>query len=137
MAAIVIDASIAAAWCFPDERTDFTEGVLDVVGSSDFVVVAPTLWAYEIRNTVLMGLRRGRITKPDSDRFLAAIAGINVLLNDPSSYESIFAFAEEHGLTFYDAAYLSLAKEQHLPLATLDKQLPKAADPAGVQLFHP
>jgi hypothetical protein len=84
-----------------------------------------------------MGLRRGRITKPDSDRFLAAIAGINVLLNDPSSYESIFAFAEEHGLTFYDAAYLSLAKEQHLPLATLDKQLPKAADPAGVQLFHP
>jgi predicted nucleic acid-binding protein len=137
MAAIVIDASIAAAWCFPDERTDFTEGVLDVVGSSDFVVVAPTLWAYEIRNTVLMGLRRGRITKPDSDRFLAAIAGINVLLNDPSSYESIFALAEEYGLTFYDAAYLSLAKELHLPLATLDKQLPKAADPAGVQLFHP
>jgi hypothetical protein len=42
MAAIVIDASIAAAWCFPDERTDFTEAVLDVVGSSDFEVVAPT-----------------------------------------------------------------------------------------------
>jgi predicted nucleic acid-binding protein len=75
MAAAVVDASIAAAWCFPDEGTDYTEAVL--------------------------------------------------------------ALAEEYGLTFYDAAYLSLAKEQHLPLATLDKQLLKAADPAGAQLFQP
>ena len=27
--AIVVDASIAAAWCFPDERADAAERVLD------------------------------------------------------------------------------------------------------------
>jgi predicted nucleic acid-binding protein len=34
MAAVVIDASIASAWCFPDEQTDYTRAVLQAVSSS-------------------------------------------------------------------------------------------------------
>ena len=65
MAAVVMDASIAAAWCFPDEQTDCTKAVFQAVSSSVVDTVAPLLWAYEIRNSVLMGLRRGRVSKPD------------------------------------------------------------------------
>jgi predicted nucleic acid-binding protein len=66
MAAVVLDASIASAWCFPDEQTDYTIAVLQAVSSSTIDAVAPHLWAYEIRNSTLMGLRRGLIGKTDS-----------------------------------------------------------------------
>ncbi len=68
MSDFVLDASIASAWCFPDERTDYTDGVFQAVISS-LEIVAPQLWAYEIRNSVLMGFRRGRINKPDTEQF--------------------------------------------------------------------
>jgi predicted nucleic acid-binding protein len=62
MTAVVIDASIVSAWCFPDERTDYTTAVFQAVSSSAVDTVAPRLWAYEIRNSILMGFRRGRIS---------------------------------------------------------------------------
>ncbi|MGO9083799.1 MAG: type II toxin-antitoxin system VapC family toxin [Candidatus Sulfotelmatobacter sp.] len=42
------------------------------------------------------------------------------------------AFAQKHGLTNYDAAYLALAMRFNLPLATTDADLRRAAAAAGV-----
>jgi predicted nucleic acid-binding protein len=137
MAAFVIDASIASAWCFPDEQTDYTKAVFRAVTSSTGDAVAPRLWAYEIRNSILMGLRRGRISKPDSEQFLASLNELNVRLSEPASYDNVFSLAQERGLTVYDAAYLSIAMQEGLPLASLDRQLVRAAETAGVQLFEP
>jgi hypothetical protein len=55
MAAMVIDASVASAWCFPDEQTDYTIAIFQAVASSAVEMVAPGLWAYEVRNSILMG----------------------------------------------------------------------------------
>jgi len=137
MAAVVIDASIASAWCFPDEQTDYTKAVFQAVASSAVDTVAPRLWAYEIRNSVLMGLRRGRIGEADSEQFLISPNELNVRLSEPASYDEVFSLAQEYGLTVYDAAYLNLAIQEHLPLATLDRQLVRAAEAAGVALFQP
>jgi predicted nucleic acid-binding protein len=62
MPGLVIDASLAAAWCFPDEQTEYANGVLQAISDSS-QTIAPRLWAYEIRNSILMGLRRGRIER--------------------------------------------------------------------------
>jgi predicted nucleic acid-binding protein len=43
----------------------------------------------------------------------------------------------KYGLTGYDAAYLELALRKGLPLASLDKDLNKAALRAGVALVQP
>ena len=43
--------------------------------------------------------------------------------------------AEQCGLTAYDACYLELAARRHLPLATLDRQLARAAVAMGVDLL--
>ena len=45
------------------------------------------------------------------------------------------ALARKRKLTVYDAAYLELAKREALPLATLDRDLEKAAIAEGVALF--
>ena len=54
MQSIVIDASIASAWCFPYEGTDYTRSVLNAITASAVEPIAPELWAYEIRNSVLI-----------------------------------------------------------------------------------
>ncbi|MGA2598801.1 MAG: type II toxin-antitoxin system VapC family toxin [Bryobacteraceae bacterium] len=136
MANLIIDASVASAWCFPDEQTDYTNRVLDAVSS--FVTgFAPRLWAYEIRNSVLMGLRRKRITKVDAENFLNSLDGLEIRLADPVSYDAVFELAQLNRLTVYDAAYLDLAIREGSELASLDGALRNAAVNVGVVLFDP
>ena len=135
MADLVIDASVASAWCFPDERREYANAVLGAVSSSPLVAIAPRLWAYEVRNSVLMGLRRGRISKADAEIFLGSLADLSIRLSDPVSYDAVFELAERSGLTVYDAAYLDLAIRQSAQLATLDDALHKAAVRAGISIF--
>jgi predicted nucleic acid-binding protein len=122
MADLVIDASIAAAWCFKEETTGYTDRVLIAV-SGFFAAVAPRLWAYEISNTVLIGVRRRRITQLHAGDFLESIADLRIRLMDYVSYDPVFSLAQNHGLTVYDAAYLDLALRERLPLASLDSAL--------------
>lgn len=136
MATLVINASVASAWCFPDERTVYTHAVFLAVSSS-VEPVAPHLWGYEIRNSVLIALRRGRISKADAQEFLAAMNELNVHLREPRSYDELFKLANQYGLTVYDAAYLDLAVRESLPIASLDKQLNEAARNAGVPIYQP
>lgn len=48
----------------------------------------------------------------------------------------ILTLAERHSLTAYDAAYLALALDRQLPLATLDRKLTKAAESEGLPLLR-
>lgn len=136
MAGLIIDSSLAAAWCFPDERTDYTNAVLRAV-STPIEAMAPRLWAYEVRNGVLMGLRRKRISKADAEYFLYSINGLPIRLTDPLSYDAVFDLADRYSLTGYDAAYLDLAMREGLPLASLDGALIRAAVQSGVGIFQP
>src|SRR5271165_6936091 len=98
MAALVIDCSVAAAWCFPDERTDYTNAVLQAI-SAPLESLAPRLWAYEVRNSVLVGLRRKRITHADALEFLESLKALPIRLVDTVSYDAVFGLANRHGLT--------------------------------------
>jgi predicted nucleic acid-binding protein len=93
--------------------------------------------AYEVRNSVLVGLRRGRIARIHAERFLVSMSDLRVRLSDPLSYDRVFALADQHGLTVYDAAYLDLAVREGLPLASLDNDLLRAAERSGVVIFRP
>ena len=99
MPALVIDASIKAAWCFPDERTEYTNAVLHTI-STPIEAGAPRLWAYEVRNAVLMGLRRKRITQADAREFHAAVDALPIRLVDPVLYDAIFGLANVSALPY-------------------------------------
>jgi predicted nucleic acid-binding protein len=105
--------------------------------SAPLEAVAPRLWAYEVRNSVLTGLRRKRITHADALEFLESIKALPIRLADPVSYDGVFSLADRRGLTVYDAAYLDLALREGLPLASLDNALCAAARNSGVALFQP
>ena len=51
------------------------------------------------------------------------------------SVSNILPIAREYGLSAYDAAYLDVAVRHGAPLATLDGQLQKAGQKAGIEIF--
>jgi len=120
---------------FPDEQTEYTNQVLRLVGET-IDPTAPSLWAYEIRNTLLMGIKRGRITRDRAQKLLGFIADLHVDLIDPVSYDAIFEAAHVYRITVYDAAYLELAHRIHAPLGSLDNRLRSAAVKAGVAVHQ-
>jgi len=95
------------------------------------------LWAYEIRNSVLIGVRRKRINRAHAEDFLQTLKSLPIKLSDPMSYDAVFALAERHALTIYDASYLDLALREGLPVATLDGALIRAAQASGLAIFQP
>ena len=132
----VLDASVAVAWCFEDEATEFTEGVLDLISAGAEALV-PSIWPLEIANALLVAERRKRIALAKVTALLFRIAGlpISVRPTDPRhAFEQILPMARQQRLSQYDAAYLELAVREGLALATLDGELQRAANEVGVEL---
>jgi len=91
--------------------------------------VVPILWFYEVGNGLLMAYRRKRITLDQIDGFLTRLKAlpIEAAQETPNELLKLPAIAQKHSLTNYDVAYLALAIRFHLPLATTDADLRRAA----------
>ncbi|MDO5697330.1 MAG: type II toxin-antitoxin system VapC family toxin [Dermatophilus congolensis] len=131
MSPIVLDTSVAMAWCFEDEATAETEALLDRVVSDGGVV--PVLWTTEVANVLAVAERRGRVSEAQSTRFTGLLSQLPIsVAPEWPSPSALLAVARSHGLSSYDATYLWLAASRGLALATLDDRLRKACDLAGV-----
>lgn len=126
----VLDASVAACWLLDDEDDADASAALERLGREDALV--PQLWHVEIRNCLLVALRRQRLSDADLAERLQALAGLPVRTDTDLDPQSSFDLARKHGLSVYDALYLNLARRRGIPLATLDKALRRAATAEGV-----
>lgn len=135
MSGIVVDASIALSWCFPDEQTPLSLEVLDRLNVGEPALV-PIFWSLEILNSLLVGERRGRISGDQTEAFLGSLRALRPTF-DPVSLDQIFgpvqAICRDHRLTPYDALYVELAMRVQCPLATLDHAQKDAARALGVE----
>jgi predicted nucleic acid-binding protein len=134
--ALVIDSSIALAWCFPDEQDDYSQSVLDTLSSRRAIV--PDLWHLEVANTLVVGERRKRSTQADTVTWLRFLAMLPISVDDETrvhAFRETLSLAREHNLSVYDAAYLELAMRRGLPLASLDEKLKTPAQAVGVLLY--
>lgn len=135
----VLDASVAVAWCFEDQSTRFTEGVLDSL-SDGMEALVPSIWPLEVANALLVAERRKRISVAQVTAILRRIAGLPISvmpIDTRRTFEHILLMARQQSLSEYDASYLELALGQGLPLATLDAELRSAARASGVVLVSP
>lgn len=118
----VPDASVTLPWCFEDERTPFTESLLNRIRARERAVV-PSHWPAEVLNSLVQAKKRGRVPEESLQRFLWDLSSFDILIDCERSlaaWQRIRNLAEAHRLTAYDAAYLELAQRTGLPLATLD-----------------
>ena len=130
---LVIDASIALSWCFQDEATAATDALVLRVRRQGAVV--PAHWLLEVLNALLAAERRGRIGRADATAHARTIDELGVDVDEETAHRAsrdTLALARAERLTLYDAAYLELALRRGLALATLDKDLSRAAKRSGV-----
>jgi predicted nucleic acid-binding protein len=135
LTSVVVDASVALAWCFPDGASDYADDVL--VALEGHSILVPSVWGLEVTNAVLVGERRKRLRLPEILRFSALLDSLSPIQDAESVGEllsNVLPAARDYGLSAYDAAYLELSMRHSAPLA-LDANLRKAAQKASVQVF--
>lgn len=132
--AIVLDSSVAAAWVLDDEYSSFADRAIKAAFRSSAHV--PTIWIYEVQNALTFATRRKRLSLDDAREACRTLASIPTTVHAPQGLGREFALAVPSGMTAYDAAYLCLARDLQMPLATLDEPLREAAHAQGVELFE-
>ena len=130
--AFVLDASVTAAWMLPDEEDSLAEQVHALIIAEKAVV--PMVWWVETRNLVLTAERRGRLSRDQADIALSALEDYDPVIDSEFAHAATVALARKHHLTIYDATYVELAARTGLRLATLDRQMARAARAEGVDL---
>ena len=68
MKSVVLDASVALAWCFPDEQSPYADQVLQALEGRS--VLVPAIWPLEIANGLLVGERRKPFSQTETVRFV-------------------------------------------------------------------
>jgi predicted nucleic acid-binding protein len=133
----VVDASLALAWHFEDEGSEYADRVLERLREERAVV--PSIWPLEVANGLVVAERRRRLSPARVTRAVELFHELPIFVYEVGAQlalGSVLDLARAHGLSAYDAAYLELAMREGLPLATQDAYLREAADRAGVPLVE-
>ena len=132
----VVDCSITLPWFLEDERTKFTDQMLNAIHEIEYW--APSLWRFEMVNGLLMAERRKRIDRAWRIESVDQAARLKVRVDSVQpSMAAVATLADRHGLTAYDAIYLELAMRQKFGLITQDRDLVRAADSEGLPVQAP
>jgi len=135
---LVLDASIALTWCFPDEKAQKAEEISQRIASGETVIV-PAFWWHEILNALLVGEKRKRLTPDLTRAFIGDLSRLPIEVDlriiSANMFKETESLCRKHGLTAYDSAYLEIALRQGHALATADEDLRRAAIAEGVQVL--
>lgn len=138
MSRFVLDASVALSWLIDRKVDPYAAHVRQLLLAGSKAIV-PALWELEIANGFITAERRTLLTPSDTDQILrlfeSVLARSIEISRGSIPIRRVVSTSRSAGLTAYDAAYLDLASNQHLPLATLDQSLAKAALKSGVSLL--
>jgi predicted nucleic acid-binding protein len=119
---LVVDSSVSLKWALDDEEnTEEALALRDDGIHGQFLMVAPSLWLYEVANGLLTATRRGRLPGEVGGELLYNLTLVGVRFSDPE-IEDCYEAALRHGVALYDAVYLALAKALRVPLWTGDRK---------------
>lgn len=121
----VVDASTCLKWIFEDEvysnqalslQKDFLSGKI--------ILIAPSLWSYEITNGIKSAISRNRLTANQGQSLL------NLLIKskpDTFSLDDLLPECLENATSFqisvYDSAYVTLSRINNIPFIISDEKL--------------
>ena len=135
----VLDASVTIRWVLRDGSAAdraYADQVLDAFGVASAWV--PALWYTETIHVLRCAEDDGKFGESVLTGFVYRLGqlAIDVDTAAPSGIQlAVAAISREFKLSGYDAQYLELARRRNVPIATLDKDLRKAARKAGVPVF--
>jgi predicted nucleic acid-binding protein len=100
----------------------------------------PTTWGLEIANVIARSEAQELVTAAQSGSFISLLEGLSIEV-DADTFTHVLSdtlqLSRRYRLSSYDASYLELALRNGAPIATLDGDLRRAANKAGVKTFKP
>jgi len=139
MTAFVLDNSVAMRWLLASDKVSdqrYADSVLRSLADAEAVV--PGFWHLEAANVLLGATTRGDIEVSDVERFTVQLENLPITVDSLTAHQVFghtISLARAYRLSSYDAAYLELALREGLPLATLDKDLLKAARKSHIEIY--
>ena len=135
---LVLDNSVAMRWLIAsgkaaDQR--YARAVRDHIQQHRPQVLVPYLWTYEAANVLAQYVRLGELAFSVAANTLIALQELCSISIDRESPVALLELADGHDVTAYDAAYLLLARNAGVSLATLDKKMRKVARSMGITVF--
>lgn len=134
---LVLDNSVTMRWFFGDGKPQelaYAGMVLDTL--KQYGALVPVTWGLEMANVIARAEAKGLVTEARSWAFLEMLEDVNIEVDPATSTHALsdtLQLTRRYKLSDYDASYLGLALRRGLPLATLDEDLQKAAEKAGVR----
>jgi len=124
----VIDPSVAVKWYLDDELSAKADELLEFVQSHGAVV--PALFRWEVENVLRQANLSGRISDDGLYDAISSLRHLPIEVEDAGSrllFGVELRLSKACDITVYDAAYLSVALDRRVPLATADLDLARAA----------
>lgn len=120
-----IDASIALKWVMYEADSPAARELLEELVSSDAVLIAPAIMAYEVASVLRQKSRNGTLKLDEAEEaFEAFVSFPLVFVDDCELLRDAWSLARElNQHTVYDAVYLALARREDCPLWTADEKL--------------
>lgn len=140
MSDFVLDASVALAWAIDDPEPVSAKEIRESFDKGRRALVPP-LWVLEVANGLILAERRERLDADEVERacylYERMMATYIEVHTDPppAAFRRVQELARKHQITAYDAAYLVLALQLRIPLATFDSSLAAAAKKSGVAVL--
>jgi predicted nucleic acid-binding protein len=123
MSRLVVDASVAAKWFFPEPESPAAFGIL----SKGSELLAPDLLPLELANVIWKRHQRGEINESEAAQIMADTSKVPMTLVETRALlPRAFDLAISIGRTVYDSTYLALALEIGVPLVTADLKFVRA-----------
>lgn len=139
MTTFVLDNSVAMRWLLASNKVSdqrYAESVLRSLANAEAVV--PNLWHLEAANVLLSAASRKELEVSAIERFTVQLENLPITVDSLTAnqvFGHTMSLAKAYRLSSYDAAYLELALRESLPLATLDKNLLKAARRSDIEIY--
>lgn len=134
----VVDISFILPLFLPDEASGDADGFLNVAFEGHTTIFIPSLWWFEMSNSLHIAVKRQRLSHEESLNAInigQTIVGNFFKVEPVTLNTTLYELAHEHNLTAYDASYLDLALRHQAGLASLDKQLNSVAKQLGIETW--
>lgn len=139
--AVVVDASVAVKWLFPEDHSDNANEFLERRVMERHEAVAPLLLRSEMTNAVYQKVRRRDATLERAEQALATFFLFPIEFIAPDDLlTSALKLAAQYDLgATYDAQYLALARALDAEFWTADMKLVRAVSEPWVRWIgdHP
>lgn len=131
MRKVAVDASVCLKWVFEEEDSEKARNLLTLSEKGNILLLAPEIWEYEIVNGFASAILKKKLSYAQSKKLLKMILKASPQMI--STHDLLLKSLEncyKYKISAYDSAYVTLAAENRIILASADEKLvQKVNDP--------